>query len=507
MKTLHITIIIILVMGISYVTDKSVMGYGFCCAHTSSEPYTPPLEQFKSGIDLYHIKCNNGMIAVVKYDDNLPLCVKFDHIEKIKARGISLLLNVPDSQPAGLAIEGLNHSYSIGQKIDFKIKFNGTALRCDDPRILVTDSDGVIVWSSNTVVVSCAPADNEGYKQLQRHASDFGDLRINDNSGWHRLVVVFNDKTLTRDFWVDSKETHIVIPNGFSENKTSFQPENVIIKSGMNDTVVWQNDDFIQHQIIADNYSNPDFYDSTHFDPRNNSTIGAGQHFVYYFNTQDYGTFGYHSESGQHGMITILPPDTQRAQLQIQHTPTPFEGHYSNYRISIMKGTKVSWDNIDNMTHTITSSTGVFDSGLIPPRTRFTLDTSTLSPGYYDYFDKLHPKLSGGLRVMIPTTENDIMLVQAAKNLVESQTFMEKYPNALTYVQHGYYDSVVFIVEKQVYPSNPADDGTRDLRLEVTYDPNHNLKNISIVCGGPVSLDASDVVKYLNSESCLKPNS
>ncbi len=42
MKTLYLAIIVILVMGISYVTDKNVMGYGFCCAHTPSGSYAKP---------------------------------------------------------------------------------------------------------------------------------------------------------------------------------------------------------------------------------------------------------------------------------------------------------------------------------------------------------------------------------------------------------------------------------------------------------------------------------
>ncbi len=84
---MYLTIILILVMGISYVTDKSVMGYGFCCGQTSSEPYTHPLQQFQSGVSMSDIVCNKGLYLVVKSHDQHPMCLKAGTISKLASRG------------------------------------------------------------------------------------------------------------------------------------------------------------------------------------------------------------------------------------------------------------------------------------------------------------------------------------------------------------------------------------------------------------------------------------
>ncbi|MBI3639055.1 MAG: hypothetical protein HY223_01945, partial [Thaumarchaeota archaeon] len=444
---------------------------------TQHTALSSPLKQFKSGIDLFDIKCGNGLQRVVRYQDKLPLCVKFEHIQKMQARGMNLLLYAQESAPKELTVEGLHDSYKIGTKIDFTIKFKGTGYPCSFPVVFVTDSYSRIVWVSDMPVLLCDPDEKIGYKEVEWKTADLGDLKINDNSDSYRLIVMFNDKTLTKDFWIASQETHVTIPNGFSENKTSFEPKDIKVKVGINETVVWQNDDSVEHQIIADNYNDPGFYESTHFDPRNNSTIRYGQQFVHYFITPVFGTFGYHSESGQHGTVTVLPPDNQLIETQIQRPePPPLEHIYSNDRIAIMKGAKVSWENIDNVTHTITSKNGVFDSGLIPPRTRFILDTTQLTPGYYDYFDKLNPTLIGGIRVVEPMINESYnkILIEKAKETKESQLFLKKYPDAMPYVENNYYDVVKLVVEKQVYPARMADSGTRSLELAIEFDPFHD---------------------------------
>ena len=82
-------------MGISYITDKSVMGYGFCCARTSSEPYMHPFEQLKSGVSAKDIACNQGLQLILKAEDGSPACVKPDTANILIERGWALDTNNP----------------------------------------------------------------------------------------------------------------------------------------------------------------------------------------------------------------------------------------------------------------------------------------------------------------------------------------------------------------------------------------------------------------------------
>lgn len=88
MKTLHLSIIVILVIGISYVIDKNVYGCtGFCAARPSSESSLSPLEQFNSGIASNDVTCNSGLQLIIKAEDGSPACVTSNTAQKLMERG------------------------------------------------------------------------------------------------------------------------------------------------------------------------------------------------------------------------------------------------------------------------------------------------------------------------------------------------------------------------------------------------------------------------------------
>lgn len=71
---------------------------------------------------------------------------------------------------------------------------------------------------------------------------------------------------------------------------------------------------------------------------------------------------------------------------------------YIPYDISIRTGDTIVWDNIDDVSHTITSITdgrpdGLFDSGLFVPKATF--EVTFDEPGTYDYFCNIHPWMFG----------------------------------------------------------------------------------------------------------------
>jgi plastocyanin len=60
----------------------------------------------------------------------------------------------------------------------------------------------------------------------------------------------------------------------------------------------------------------------------------------------------------------------------------------------------ITWTNNDNMVHTVTSRTGLFDSGLIEAGMTWTYTFDT--PGIYNYYCTLHPWTNGTVTVLAP---------------------------------------------------------------------------------------------------------
>jgi plastocyanin len=76
----------------------------------------------------------------------------------------------------------------------------------------------------------------------------------------------------------------------------------------------------------------------------------------------------------------------------------------------VARGDTITWLNADTHPHTVSSCrapctavapvrTHVFDGDLLQPFTTFTLDTSHLAPGTYDYFCEYHPFMRGAFTV------------------------------------------------------------------------------------------------------------
>jgi|GEM_PF-774921 len=60
-------------------------------------------------------------------------------------------------------------------------------------------------------------------------------------------------------------------------------------------------------------------------------------------------------------------------------------------------GVTVSWTNNDNVLHTVKSSNGLFDSGILAPTESF--QWTFFNRGYYSYYCALHPYMTGILTI------------------------------------------------------------------------------------------------------------
>ena len=81
---------------------------------------------------------------------------------------------------------------------------------------------------------------------------------------------------------------------------------------------------------------------------------------------------------------------------------------YEPVNATVTVGTLVEWVNVDNVQHTATSDKGIlgkiegqiFDSGPIPPRSVFQLDTSRMLDDAYPYHCTIHPWAKGMLTLV-----------------------------------------------------------------------------------------------------------
>jgi len=85
------------------------------------------------------------------------------------------------------------------------------------------------------------------------------------------------------------------------------------------------------------------------------------------------------------------------------YEPAPAEVEIENFAfrpdvIFIPAGTEVRWTNRDDVSHTVTSDDGLFDSGTLLRGDRFEYRFDV--PGTYTYFCAIHPSMRGTVVVL-----------------------------------------------------------------------------------------------------------
>ena len=73
-------------------------------------------------------------------------------------------------------------------------------------------------------------------------------------------------------------------------------------------------------------------------------------------------------------------------------------------RLTVTAGTTVTWDNGDDIPHTVASSARVFRSRALDTNDKFSFTFAT--PGVYEYFCSLHPHMTGTIVVETTTGSN-----------------------------------------------------------------------------------------------------
>jgi plastocyanin len=91
------------------------------------------------------------------------------------------------------------------------------------------------------------------------------------------------------------------------------------------------------------------------------------------------------------GPGTPAAPAQQVAKVENPHVIID-NFQFSPATLTVPKGTTVTWDNQDDMVHTVTSAEKVFSSASLETDQSFTYTFTT--PGTYTYFCKLHPHMT-----------------------------------------------------------------------------------------------------------------
>lgn len=104
------------------------------------------------------------------------------------------------------------------------------------------------------------------------------------------------------------------------------------------------------------------------------------------------------------GFFMIMPISAENSQVvSIPASNTTNQNHYDPQLLNIESKVSVTWNNMDNQTHTVTSiipsygPLAVYDSGPIPPKGNFSYTFDT--PGTFEYYCTIHPSMTGKITV------------------------------------------------------------------------------------------------------------
>jgi plastocyanin len=97
---------------------------------------------------------------------------------------------------------------------------------------------------------------------------------------------------------------------------------------------------------------------------------------------------------------SVAHPSQEAAMAELQYSGASVsivDFAFSPSYVQIPAGGTVSWYNAGGAPHTVTSTSGAFDSGTISPGGGY--GVTLTAPGTYSYFCSIHPGMSGTIVV------------------------------------------------------------------------------------------------------------
>ena len=94
--------------------------------------------------------------------------------------------------------------------------------------------------------------------------------------------------------------------------------------------------------------------------------------------------------------LVVVAPAGSASKPKLQEVAVQFSA-YGPSQLDVLPGQTVRWSNVSPRTHTVTSDTGLFDSGHMGPGSRFTFVFN--QPGVYRYHCTIHSSIVGEVDV------------------------------------------------------------------------------------------------------------
>ena len=90
-------------------------------------------------------------------------------------------------------------------------------------------------------------------------------------------------------------------------------------------------------------------------------------------------------------------PSATASSPAVQNTVTMKSLAFTPSTLTVQRGANVTWGNADSTTHTVTSDTGLFNSGNLNPGDSFTHQFN--ATGTFPYHCSIHPSMKGTILV------------------------------------------------------------------------------------------------------------
>lgn len=130
-------------------------------------------------------------------------------------------------------------------------------------------------------------------------------------TGTYIVSIALGETTIEKEIVAIPAVSQIIISEGAANpsQAMNFDPPVINITIGVNNTVRWTNQDSVPSSIVADNDSDPDFFNATQNDSSSfthESNLFPGESFEYNFDKPS--VFGYHSvpHPWMRGTVVVL---------------------------------------------------------------------------------------------------------------------------------------------------------------------------------------------------------
>jgi plastocyanin len=156
--------------------------------------------------------------------------------------------------------------------------------------------------------------------------------------------------------------------------------------------VTWRNEDRERHRIRS--RQGPVEFDSGNLEPgeRFSITFVVAGEYPYLDERDD-------ADPAYHGTVVVSGAQGADGPPPTVATVTLIDESFQPPAVEVAVGAVVTWENIDgDDDHTVTSTEGVFDSGVLPAGSSF--EHGFDAPGAYPYFCAIHPEMTGTITVV-----------------------------------------------------------------------------------------------------------